>query len=152
SPRKPSFNGLTHTQCVSRSQGPPNTKRQVFETVSCSPSHLQVSSKPLGKKRALLIAIRHVHRKAKFNFHHLDNLQFAHRDAEELRDTLIGMRHSLTSDRSISSISASHGYQANDIVLMKDDRSYPKHLWPYSQKDRALLYFLYGIRVLCLFL
>ncbi|KAG8216850.1 hypothetical protein J3R82DRAFT_7112 [Butyriboletus roseoflavus] len=68
--------------------------------------------KPLGKKRALLIAIRHVHRKPESSFSNLANLEFAHRDAEEL---------------------PSHGYQADDVILMMDDKNYPEHLWPIRE-------------------
>ena len=99
-----------------------------------------LSSEPLGKKRALLIAIRHVHRKARSSF---GNLEFAHRDAEELRDRLIGMCHSITSDRPISSILASHGYQVDDIILMMDDKSYPEHLWPTH--GRIVRYFTFHV-------
>ena len=45
-------------------------------------------SEPLGKKRALLIAIQHVSRGSKFGL--LPNLVLTHRDAEALRDFLIG--------------------------------------------------------------
>ncbi|KAG8216849.1 hypothetical protein J3R82DRAFT_7111 [Butyriboletus roseoflavus] len=103
---------------------------------------IPLSSKPQGKKRALLIAIRHVHRKAGSSFDNLANLEFAHRDAEELRDRLIGMCHSVTSDRSISSVLAFHGYQANDIILMMDDKSYPEHLWPTHERIVRCLTFL----------
>ena len=47
-------------------------------------------SKLLGKKRALLIAIQHVSRKAGSKFGILPNLVLAHRDAEALRDLLRG--------------------------------------------------------------
>ena len=46
--------------------------------------------KPLSKKRALLIAIRHVHRKAGSKFGNLPNLELAHRNVEALRDFMIG--------------------------------------------------------------
>ncbi|KAH0826604.1 hypothetical protein J3R83DRAFT_4967 [Lanmaoa asiatica] len=98
---------------------------------------MTVLSKPFSKaskKRALLIAILHVDRGDGSNFSDLSDLEFAHRDAEELRDLLIGMYHLSISVRSISSISASHGYQASDIVLMKDNREHPKHLWPTQQR------------------
>ena len=47
-------------------------------------------SRPLSKKKALLIAIQHVHRKAGSKFGNLHNLDLAHRDAEALRDLLMG--------------------------------------------------------------
>ena len=100
-----------------------------------------LSSKSLGKKRALLIAIRHVHRKVESSLGNLANLEFAHRDAEELRNHLIGMYHSVTSDRPISPVPASHGYQVDDIILMMDDKSYPEHLWPTH--GRIVRYFTF---------
>lgn len=63
-----------------------------------------LSSKPGAKKIALLIAIRHVHRQAGIS---LANLEFAHRDAEELRNALIGMCHLVTSDQPINLIDLS---------------------------------------------
>jgi hypothetical protein len=47
-------------------------------------------SKPPRKKKALLIAIRHVRRKAGSKFGNLPDLELAHRDTEALRDFLIG--------------------------------------------------------------
>ncbi|KAI9567419.1 caspase domain-containing protein [Boletus coccyginus] len=81
---------------------------------------MAILSKPLRKRRALLIAIQHVHREAGSKFGNLPNLDLAHRDAEALRDFLI----------------ASHGYHADDIILMMDDKNHPKHLWPTH--DRIL--------------
>ncbi|KAI9461325.1 hypothetical protein HD554DRAFT_2130171 [Boletus coccyginus] len=74
--------------------------------------------KPLGKRRALLIAIRHVHREAGLKFGNLPNIDLTHRDAKALRDFLI----------------ASHGYHTDDIILMMDDKNHPKHLWPTHGK------------------
>ncbi|KAF8549045.1 hypothetical protein OG21DRAFT_645052 [Imleria badia] len=75
-------------------------------------------SNPLEKKRALLIAIRHVHRKASSKFGNLPDLHLVHRDAEALRDFLIG----------------SYGYRMDDITLMMDDKNHPKHLRPTHNK------------------
>ena len=52
---------------------------------------------PLRKKRALLIAIQHVHRKARSTFSNLPDLVPAHRDAEALRDLLIGTGYQVAS-------------------------------------------------------
>ncbi|KAH0833978.1 kinase-like domain-containing protein [Lanmaoa asiatica] len=62
-----------------------------------------------GKKRALLIAIRHVH--SKHDFH---DIHWAHRDAEELYRNLMN----------------SQGYHAEDIVLMMDRNHHPEELQP----------------------
>ena len=52
-------------------------------------------SKHSGKKRALLIAIQRVHRKAGSEFGRLPDLPFAHRDVLALRDFLIGTYHEI---------------------------------------------------------
>ncbi|KAF8137475.1 peptidase C14, caspase domain-containing protein [Boletus edulis] len=72
------------------------------------------------KKKALLIAIQHVTRKAEFKFGNLPDLRLSHRDAKALRELLID----------------SHGYHPDDIILMMDDKNLDKHLWP--TRDRVL--------------
>ena len=54
-------------------------------------------SKPQGNKRALLIAIRHVHREAGSKFGGLPDLPLAHRDVTALRDFLKGNCNSTAS-------------------------------------------------------
>ena len=54
------------------------------------PINMAAVSEPLRKKRALLIAIQHVHRKARSTFSNLPDLVPSHRDAEALRDLLMG--------------------------------------------------------------
>ncbi|KAF8438558.1 kinase-like domain-containing protein [Boletus edulis BED1] len=64
-----------------------------------------------GRRKALLIAIRHITRKSDIGHH--PNIHCAHRDARALRDHLID----------------SHGYHSDDVVLMMDDKNLPKELW-----------------------
>ena len=97
---------------------------------------MTVLSKPLGsKRRALLIAIRHVHCKAGSKFGNLPDLVFAHRDAKTVRGHLIGTCCPVTQcSIDLTAISDSRGYQADDIILMMDVKSHPEHLWPTRKK------------------
>ncbi|KAG9313427.1 hypothetical protein JVU11DRAFT_5748 [Chiua virens] len=72
----------------------------------------------LWKRRALLVAVRHVRRKIESKFEGLPDLDFAHRDAQAFRDYLITV----------------HGYQADEVTLMMDSREHPKDLWPTREK------------------
>ncbi|KAF9225815.1 hypothetical protein BS17DRAFT_565442 [Gyrodon lividus] len=69
---------------------------------------------PVGKKRALLIAVRHVRGLHEFHTTGLPDLPFAHRDARNLKDRLID----------------TYGYEAEDVILMLDNQRYPEALWP----------------------
>ncbi|KAF9225849.1 hypothetical protein BS17DRAFT_777774 [Gyrodon lividus] len=69
---------------------------------------------PMGKKRALLVAVRHVRGLPNFHTTGFADLSWAHLDAINLRDRLI----------------ASHGYEAKDVILMLDDQRHPEDLWP----------------------
>lgn len=66
------------------------------------------NSTNVGNKKALLIAVRSVHKKGFFP------LQHAHEDAESLKCLLIDKFH----------------YPETNVVLMKHDVKSPKHLWP----------------------
>jgi len=81
----------------------------------------------MGKKRALLIAVRHVRGIPEQHTTGLVNLPWAHRDAKNLKDRLI----------------ASHGYEAEDVILMLDNKDHEKYLWPtykniLEQMDRLV--------------
>jgi hypothetical protein len=56
------------------------------------PHVMSTSDKPMGKKRALLIAVRHVRGIPEQHTTGLVNLPWAHRDAKNLKDRLIGTR------------------------------------------------------------
>ncbi|KAF9225850.1 peptidase C14 [Gyrodon lividus] len=71
-------------------------------------------NKLMGKKRALLIAVRHVRGLPNFHTTGLADLSWTHRDAINLRGRLI----------------ASHGYEAKDVILMLDNQRHPEDLWP----------------------
>ncbi|KAF9231305.1 kinase-like domain-containing protein [Melanogaster broomeanus] len=57
----------------------------------------------MGRKRALLIAVREVRGKADFHTDGLDELPWAHRDAKNLKERLISMRHPSTAAHRLSS-------------------------------------------------
>ena len=99
-------------------------------------------------QRALLIAIQHVHREAGSTFGELPNLPLAHQGATALRGFLIRNCHSTASIRSITPFLDSRGYHEDDVTVMMDDKSHPKHLWP--TRDRIVRIFTWPVRSLFL--
>ncbi|KAF8137473.1 peptidase C14, caspase domain-containing protein [Boletus edulis] len=111
---------------------PPTTTNPLLRMITthgqAEPTHSSTSlhlSSPTGitipshsesprKKKALLIAVQHVTRKAELKFGKLPDLRLSHLDAKALRECLID----------------SHGYHPDDIILMMDDKNLEKHLWP----------------------
>ncbi|KAF9234249.1 hypothetical protein BU15DRAFT_79206 [Melanogaster broomeanus] len=79
---------------------------------------MSTSEKPMGKKRALLVAVNQV--KTSAGPHTialpvpLPKLPWAHRDARLFKDRLIAL----------------YSYEEEDVILMLDDAHHPKHLWP----------------------
>ncbi|KAF8842898.1 hypothetical protein BDN67DRAFT_1009362 [Paxillus ammoniavirescens] len=111
-PQPDSF--LGKTSLTSEAVSDVEVKWIALKLCSRLPHVMSASDKPMGKKRALLIAVRHVRSNDKQGITNLVDLPWAHRDAKDLKDRLI----------------VSHGYEAEDVILMLDDQAHPRHLWP----------------------